>query len=371
MSGIKSAGLITVAGQSSRMGAFKPLLDLYGKPLICRTVESLLFGGVEQIVIVTGSNHLAVAQALANYEKVRIVTNYHYADTAMFDSVKLGLRQLRGSEAVLFMPGDVPCIRPETVQLLLQQWQRRQPDVLYPVYEHENWHPPVLNGLFIEQLLQYDGERGLKGALAKLCTTVEQIAVPDAGCTMDADYRADYKAICHYWPRRYYPNLEHCQAFYMIAETPVSVQQHCFAVALTAMKIGKELQQHQIYLQLDLLESAAFLHDVCRTEPQHAQIGAAFLRYYGLEAVADLVAVHMDWPSEQPIQINEMAVLYLADKLVSGNQQVSLAQRFAQKQKQYQNQPEILKQIQSRAQIALQIIQLLQTFGLEIEENSL
>lgn len=367
MSGIRSAGVVTAAGLSSRMGAFKPLLDLAGKPLICRTVESLLLGGVDQVIVVAGRNSAAITQALLPYEQVQVVTNVHYANTAMFDSIKLGLEQLQQCDAILFLPGDVPCIRPETIQLLLQQWQQHRPDVLYPVYQEENWHPPVLHGALLPKLLQYQGEQGLKGALHTLCHGIEQLSVPDVGCTLDADYPADYEALCQYWPRRYAPDFKNCQSFYALAKTPEPVQQHCLAVAQKAVEIGEQLGKQQISLQLDLLESAALLHDVCRTKPQHAQAGADFLRQYGLEAVAELVAVHMDWPAEQPIQMNEMAILYLADKLVSGNQHVSLTQRFAEKEQKNHGQPAVLQQIRRRARVALRIQELLLEAGIVTE----
>lgn len=120
MSGLKAAGLIVAAGMSSRMGSFKPLLDLDGKPLICRTAESLLQGGAEQVAVVTGRNSAAVEQVLTAYDNVTLLHNADYETTAMFDSIKLGLQQLRQYDAILFYPGDVPCIRSETVRLLLQ-----------------------------------------------------------------------------------------------------------------------------------------------------------------------------------------------------------------------------------------------------------
>lgn len=373
MSGLKAAGLIVAAGMSSRMGSFKPLLDLDGKPLICRTAESLLQGGAEQVAVVTGRNSAAVEQVLTAYDNVTLLHNADYETTAMFDSIKLGLQQLRQYDAILFLPGDVPCIRSETVRLLLQQWQIQRPDVLHPLYPDANgqsaqWHPPIISGDLIPALLQYDGPQGLKGALAVLAQRVEQLPVPDAGCTMDADYMEDYQKLCAYWSRRYYPDLADCQMFYQLADTPEQVQQHCIAVAQKALELGKALQQRGISLNLELLESAALLHDICRAQANHAAAGADFLRQYGLEQTADLVAVHMDWPTGQAVVLNEASLLYIADKLVSGDGKVSLLERFAQKEQRYHDRPEILANILQRKQIAVQILDLLQQMGITATE---
>lgn len=177
---------------------------------------------------------------------------------------------------------------------------------------------------------------------------------------MDADYVEDYQRLCHYWPLRDVPDRDVCQILYQLAETPEPVQQHCEAVAQKAMELGKQLQQNGIALQLNLLESAARLHDICRTESSHAQAGAEFLRQYGFYRIADLVAVHMDWPEERAIHLDETAVLYLADKLVSGNQRVPLEQRFAEKMEKFADNAEIEAKIKRRYEVAAEILQQLE-----------
>ena len=355
MSGIKAVGLISAAGLSSRMGAFKPLLDLGGKPLICRTVESLLDGGAENVIVVTGRNSEQVCQALAVYPQVQTVYNAHYAETSMYDSIRLGLQQITDCDVLLFLPADVPAIRPETVRVLLEAWAQSRPDVLYPIYAGMQWHPPVMAGHLLPLLLQYDGVGGLKGALEQYGTHAAQLLMPDKGCMMDADYAEEYEQLCAYWPLRQIPDEDVCSVLYQIADTPEPVRLHCKAVAEKAMELAELLEATGVLLNRALLYSAALLHDVCRSAPNHAEAGAAFLRRYGFYQIAELVAVHMDWPETRPIMLDEAALLYLADKLVSGNQAVSLEQRFAEKQARYADQPEIAAQIARRQAVALEI----------------
>ena len=74
-----------------------------------------------------------------------------------------------------------------------------------------------------------------------------------------------------------------------------------------------------------LLSAAALLHDICRTEPNHAFAGAQKLRDLGYPEIADIVAVHHDWSGEP---FDESALLYLADKYMQGDQRVTLEERF-------------------------------------------
>ena len=76
----------------------------------------------------------------------------------------------------------------------------------------------------------------------------------------------------------------------------------------------------------------------------------------------------MDWPTGQAVVLNEASLLYIADKLVSGDGQVSLLERFAQKERRYHDRPEILANILQRKQIAVQILDLLQQMGITATE---
>ena len=355
MSGVKAAGLVSAAGLSSRMGAFKPALDLCGKPLICRTVESLLDSGIEQVIVVTGRNAGQLKEMLDVYSKVKTVQNERFADTSMYESVRLGLQQMEACDAVLFLPADIPAIRPESIRLLLEQWNMKKTDVLFPVYQNKRWHPPVIAGRLIPDLLLYSGEKGLRGALESLTSSTEEMVVPDPGCTMDADYMEEYQALCHYWPVRDIPDTEVCKTLYQLAETPEEVQKHCEAVKDKALELSNSLKEHGIYMNEELLYAAACLHDVCRNRENHAEADSEFLRQYGFYRVADLIEIHMDWPEQRIIQIDEAAILYLADKLVSGNQAVSLEQRFAEKIRRFADNPDVAEMIKKRQNVALEI----------------
>ena len=58
-------GLIAAAGQSRRMGAFKPLLTLNGFPMIQMTVQSLKNGGIQDITVVIGREADRMREILA------------------------------------------------------------------------------------------------------------------------------------------------------------------------------------------------------------------------------------------------------------------------------------------------------------------
>ncbi len=101
---------------------------------------------------------------------------------------------------------------------------------------------------------------------------------------------------------------------------------HCRAVAELAEELRKALADKGLPLDRDTLRAAALLHDIARDLPEHAAVGALWLRELGYPAVADCVRQHHDPDSTA---LGEAALLYLADKAVRGGERVSVEERFA------------------------------------------
>jgi hypothetical protein len=69
---------------------------------------------------------------------------------------------------------------------------------------------------------------------------------------------------------------------------------------------------------------------------------------WGFSKVAEIVAVHLDIQVQEKGPINEAEMVYLADKLVAGDQPIDLDQRFQQKIKKYGQDPQMAKAIRVR-----------------------
>lgn len=124
-----------------------------------------------------------------------------------------------------------------------------------------------------------------------------------------------------------FPELQRelCERLLAEAGTPEPVRAHCRVVADRAMVLCEALACGGIYLDRHLVEMAAMLHDIARTEPNHARAGADWMRKLGYFEVADLIEKHHD-PMCQ--EWNEAMVLTMADCCVQETKVVSLAERF-------------------------------------------
>lgn len=117
------------------------------------------------------------------------------------------------------------------------------------------------------------------------------------------------------------PQAAEIQALFERFQTPQAVRAHGYRVAEMAHKLAR-------YPEIDekVLNSACILHDLCRTQGRaHAQLARKALERAGYKEVADAIAQHHDLEQNAS---QEAELLYLADKLIQGTEEISLEERF-------------------------------------------
>lgn len=122
-----------------------------------------------------------------------------------------------------------------------------------------------------------------------------------------------------------FPGEKERQALFARCGTPEPVQAHCRAVAGQAEQLADRISKEK-EIDRELLQAAALLHDLCRTAGrEHPARAAALLEKEGYPALAAVIGQHHDMGPDPSV---EAELLYLADKLISGTEPVSLKQRF-------------------------------------------
>lgn len=198
---MKIKGIILAAGFSSRMGAFKPLLELRGKTIIEYSIDSMFAAGVEQVVIVLGyrGNEIeALVKSQYDMFRVKVVHNKKFAQTDMLTSVKLGVLSLEPCDAFYLLPGDMPAINTQTFEAVKQVFCTADALVAFPTIEGYRKHPPLIAWGCRRHILNFDKEGGLREVWKQLEGAIVTVAVDDLGCTIDADTIRDYKRLIKY-----------------------------------------------------------------------------------------------------------------------------------------------------------------------------
>ncbi len=350
------SAIILSAGFSSRMqGYFKPLLSVGGLTVLERAVCLFRNSGISDICVVTGHRAADLSPVIEKLG-VRTCFNPEY-ESGMFSSVSVGVAALHPDKAAFFMlPVDIPLVRPNTVNRLLNARQNGYQGVLYPCFDGERGHPPLIPAEYARGITEWTGEGGLRAFLEQYDDTASDVAVVDELMLMDMDTPGDYENIVAKWSMWHnIPTVRECMFSLSGIAEPVS--RHCQAVAHIARNLGQALNAAGCRVNVNLIFSAALLHDLARTEPHHAEAGARRLREMGFPEVADIVAVHMDIVAGDGPSVSEAEVVFLADKLVRGDRPCSIEQRFQAKMKKYGDRPEVRDGILRRQENARRIMQ--------------
>lgn len=161
------AGVILAAGASRRFGSQKLLASVGGVPLVRRSVERLLEASLDELVVVVGSNAVAVGVALAGLS-VRTVTNTAYA-AGMSTSLRTGLDALGPeTEAALVALADQPGVGADIVDRLVKRYRADRSPIVAPVYRGGIRGNPILfdRSLFAE-LRAVTGDEGGRSVVAR------------------------------------------------------------------------------------------------------------------------------------------------------------------------------------------------------------
>lgn len=132
----KTGCVIMASGLGKRFGGNKLMADFHGKPMIQRALDAT-DGLFSKRVVVT--RHECIA-ALCREQSVEVVLHDlpHRSDT-----IRLGLEALGDLDCCMFLPGDQPLLRRETVGMLLDTWKEEPNAIIRPAYEDSEGSPVV------------------------------------------------------------------------------------------------------------------------------------------------------------------------------------------------------------------------------------
>lgn len=172
--------VIMASGLSKRFGSNKLMADFRGKPMIQRALdvtESLF----SRRVVVT--RHEPVA-ALCRQRGIDVVL---HDLPERSDTVRLGLEALGDLDGCMFLPGDQPLLRRETVALLLERWKEQPDRIIRPAYEGQAGSPVLFPAWAFPELLNLPEGKGGGVVMKNHPQAVRCVCVADPLELADAD----------------------------------------------------------------------------------------------------------------------------------------------------------------------------------------
>jgi molybdenum cofactor cytidylyltransferase len=175
------------------MGRSKLLLPWRGRAIIEDVVERAA-GAAGPVVVVTGHDAGATAEALRNFDRVQIIHNSNYAAGEMISSVKAGIAALPPTcEAFFLVLGDQPGIAASTYARVIDAW-RENPHarIISPTGNNRRGHPVLFSTAGIDEILSLPPDATLKTFVSHHAADSIEVAVDDTAICADVDTPEQY-----------------------------------------------------------------------------------------------------------------------------------------------------------------------------------
>ena len=185
--------VIMASGLGKRFGGNKLMADFHGKPMIQRALDATDGLFTRRVVI---TRHESVA-ALCREQNLDVVLHSlpHRSDT-----VRLGLEALGDLDACMFLPGDQPLLRRETVAMLLHSWKQHPDCMVRPIHEDTEGSPVLFPARTFPELKNLPEGKGGNHVLKNHPHELFRVSVSNPFELADADTPETLellKGLCH------------------------------------------------------------------------------------------------------------------------------------------------------------------------------
>ena len=185
------AAILLAAGASRRMGTCKQLLQLEGKTVLARCLETLLHGGINEVIVVVSPSGDEVMREAASYP-VRVVRNSE-PDGDMAASICTGRDALSpAASGVVIALCDYPLVRAESITRLAEAHRESPGSIVIPCHDGHRGHPPLLPRRLLDDL---ETPLTLRDLLRDNKELIHHLELPDDGVLIDMDTPEDYRRI--------------------------------------------------------------------------------------------------------------------------------------------------------------------------------
>jgi molybdenum cofactor cytidylyltransferase len=187
---MRLGAIVLAAGASVRMGRPKSLLlTPSGETFVGRIHAALAAAGLDPVVIVTREDlEEAIAAAVP---RARIVVNVD-PGRGQLSSLLVGLDELAPRDAAMVTLVDLPLVRVETVQAIVEAWRRSRASLVRPLHAGRHGHPVIFGATLLAALRHADPIAGAKPVVHAFAREALDVPVDDPGTIHDVDTLDEY-----------------------------------------------------------------------------------------------------------------------------------------------------------------------------------
>jgi molybdenum cofactor cytidylyltransferase len=185
------SAIVLAAGEAARFGQPKQLVRVAGKTLLEHTLDHLRASRAGEIVVVLGAFADEIKQQV-HFGRERVIFNPDFA-SGMSTSLQAGVRAISGDAALIAL-ADQPFVRPETIDLLIADYERHtSPSIVIPTYNGAGGNPVIVDRSFFPEIMNLRGDVGCRAIFADHAQSIVKLPVDDRGVVMDIDRPEDLR----------------------------------------------------------------------------------------------------------------------------------------------------------------------------------
>lgn len=161
--------IILAAGSSSRLGQSKQLVEVGGRTLLHKSVQSALEANYSNVLVVLGANANVHKKAIENLP-VEILVHGDW-ERGMGSSLKAGLQHILSLQpettAIIVMVCDQPMISSAHLRLLDETYQITGKQIIASHYANTTGVPALFDRSIFPELLKINDNQGAKVVIEK------------------------------------------------------------------------------------------------------------------------------------------------------------------------------------------------------------
>lgn len=189
--------VVPAAGLSTRMGRPKLSLPFAGQTILEQVVLTLLAGGVQHVLVVTGPHtHELNPLAEAAGADVLAIAN---GTPDMRSTIEHGLNWLQlyksphPFDALFVAPGDHPAFGASVVSRLCNAYSDPQSkSIIVPTHAGKRGHPVLIGWRHVQAIKELAANRGVNAYLREKREEVHELETDDHGILFNLDSPQDY-----------------------------------------------------------------------------------------------------------------------------------------------------------------------------------
>lgn len=151
--------VVLAAGASERMGEPKLLLPFRGTTILNTTIAAVEASCADRVVVVTGAAGESVEGSI-DAARATVVQNPDYRRGNMSSFLTAAAADPE-ADAFIPVPGDMPEIRTEVIDLMIGLWNREKPWAAVTIYADRAANPFLVSRAAVAELSEATGEKVL------------------------------------------------------------------------------------------------------------------------------------------------------------------------------------------------------------------